>query len=57
MRQKLQRLLISSGAIPELEAQFQTYEIDLGGRLTFNGTPERRAERPNCQRSSLSSPR
>jgi autotransporter translocation and assembly factor TamB len=35
---ELQRLLISSGAIPELEAQFQTYEIDLGGRLTFNGT-------------------
>jgi translocation and assembly module TamB len=35
---ELQRLLISSGAIPELEAQFQTYEIDLGGRLSFNGT-------------------
>lgn len=35
---ELQRLLISSGVIPELEAQFQTYEIDLGGRLTFNGT-------------------
>ncbi|HSQ23481.1 MAG TPA: translocation/assembly module TamB domain-containing protein, partial [Pyrinomonadaceae bacterium] len=35
---ELQRLLISSGAISELEAQFQTYEIDLGGRLTFNGT-------------------
>ena len=34
---ELQRLLISS-AIPELEAQFETYEIDLGGRLTFNGT-------------------
>jgi translocation and assembly module TamB len=35
---ELQRVLISSGAIPELEEQFHTYGIDLGGRLVFNGT-------------------
>ena len=35
---EIQRLLISSGAIPELEKQFDTYSIDLGGRLAFNGT-------------------
>jgi len=35
---ELQRVLISSGAIPELEEQFHTYGIDLGGKLVFNGT-------------------
>lgn len=35
---ELQRLLITSGAIPELEEQFRTYNLDLGGRLAFNGT-------------------
>lgn len=35
---ELQRLLISSGAIPEIEEQFRTYGIDLGGKLAFNGT-------------------
>lgn len=35
---ELQRLFISSGAISELEEQFRTYNLDLGGRLTFNGT-------------------
>jgi translocation and assembly module TamB len=35
---ELQRLLISSGAIPELEEQFRTFNLDLGGRLVFNGT-------------------
>jgi translocation and assembly module TamB len=35
---ELQRLLISSGAIPEMEEQFRTYGIDLGGKLVFNGT-------------------
>ena len=34
---ELQRMLISSGAIPELEEQFHTYGIDLGGKLVFNG--------------------
>ena len=35
---EFQRLLISSGAIPEIEEQFRTYGIDLGGKLAFNGT-------------------
>ena len=35
---ELQRLLITSGALPEVEEQFRTYEIDLGGKLNFNGT-------------------
>ena len=35
---ELQRLLISSGAIPELDEQFRTYSVDLAGRLAFNGT-------------------
>jgi translocation and assembly module TamB len=35
---ELQRLLISSYALPDLEEQFRTYGIDLGGRLAFNGT-------------------
>src|SRR5882672_4258315 len=35
---ELQRLLISSGTIPEVEEQFRTYGIDLGGKLAFNGT-------------------
>lgn len=35
---ELQHLLISSGAIPELEEQFRTYSIDLAGKLAFNGT-------------------
>src|SRR5882672_1263857 len=35
---ELQRLLISSGAIPEMEEQFRTYGIDLDGKLVFNGT-------------------
>jgi len=35
---ELQRLLISSGAIPEIEEQFRTYGIELGGKLAFNGT-------------------
>ncbi len=35
---ELQRLLISSGAIPEIDEQFRTYGIDLGGKLAFNGT-------------------
>ena len=35
---ELQRLLISSGAVPALEEQFRLYGLDLGGRLVFNGT-------------------
>jgi translocation and assembly module TamB len=35
---EIQRLLITSGALPEVEEQFRTYGIDLGGKLNFNGT-------------------
>jgi translocation and assembly module TamB len=35
---ELQRLLISSGALSDIDAQFQTYGIDLSGKLAFNGT-------------------
>ncbi|MFS8084885.1 MAG: hypothetical protein ACMG6H_04590, partial [Acidobacteriota bacterium] len=35
---ELQRLLITSGAIPTIEEQFRLYGLDLGGRLAFNGT-------------------
>jgi translocation and assembly module TamB len=35
---ELQRLLISSGALPGIEEQFRLYGLDLGGRLAFNGT-------------------
>ena len=35
---ELQRLLITSGALPEMEEQFGTYGIELRGKLAFNGT-------------------
>jgi translocation and assembly module TamB len=35
---ELQRLLISSGALGQLEDEFHRYAIDLGGKLVFNGT-------------------
>ena len=35
---EIQRLLISSGALPEVYEQFRTYGIELGGKLNFNGT-------------------
>ncbi len=35
---ELQRLLISSGALPDLEEEFHTYGIDLAGKLSFNGS-------------------
>src|SRR5689334_376860 len=35
---EIQRLLITSGALPEGEEQFHTYGIDLGGKLNFKGT-------------------
>jgi translocation and assembly module TamB len=35
---EIQRLLITSGALPEIEEQFHTYGIDLAGKLNFNGT-------------------
>lgn len=35
---EIQRLLISSGALPTIEEQFRLYGLSLGGRLAFNGT-------------------
>ena len=35
---ELERLLITSGAVPELEEEFRTYGIEINGRLAFNGT-------------------
>ena len=35
---ELERLLITSGAIPELEEEFRTYGIAINGKLAFNGT-------------------
>src|SRR5258707_10126224 len=35
---ELQRLLINSGALPDIEEQFRLYGLALGGRLAFNGT-------------------
>src|SRR5256714_977020 len=35
---EIQRLLITSGGLPEVEEQFHTYGIDLAGKLNFNGT-------------------
>src|SRR5207237_1536905 len=35
---ELARLMITSGAIPELEEEFRTYGIEIGGKLAFNGT-------------------
>jgi translocation and assembly module TamB len=35
---ELQRLLISSGALSQVEEEFHQYAIDLGGKLVFNGT-------------------
>ncbi len=35
---EIQRLLITSGALPEVEEQFRTYGVELGGKLNFNGT-------------------
>src|SRR6185436_17775863 len=35
---EIHRLLISSGALPEIEEQFRTYGVELSGKLNFNGT-------------------
>ena len=34
---EIQRLLITSGALSEIEQQFETYNIALGGKLNFDG--------------------
>lgn len=35
---ELQRLFISSGLVPDIEDQLNSYGIELGGKLAFNGT-------------------
>jgi translocation and assembly module TamB len=35
---ELQRLLISSGALPQAEDEFHRYDVELAGKLAFNGT-------------------
>src|SRR2546427_495094 len=35
---ELQRVLISSGLLPDVEAQMESYGLELGGQLAFNGT-------------------
>ncbi len=35
--EELQAVLISSGLLPDLEEQLRTWDIGLGGQLTFNG--------------------
>jgi translocation and assembly module TamB len=35
---ELERLLITSGAVPEMEEEFRTYGIEISGKLAFNGT-------------------
>jgi translocation and assembly module TamB len=35
---ELQTVLISSGLLPSVEEQMQTYGLELGGQLAFNGT-------------------
>jgi translocation and assembly module TamB len=35
---ELQRLLISSGALPQAEDEFHRYDIELAGKIAFNGT-------------------
>jgi translocation and assembly module TamB len=35
---ELQAVLISSGALPDVEEQLRSYGVDLGGQFAFNGT-------------------
>jgi translocation and assembly module TamB len=43
---ELQRVLVASGAVPELEEPFEQYGIALGGKLAFNGTLQGPLEDP-----------
>src|SRR5437868_10964860 len=50
---ELQRLLISSGALSDMEEQFRTYGIDLGGKLAFNGTLNGALKNPEIGRAHV----
>jgi translocation and assembly module TamB len=52
---ELQTVLISSGLLPDVEAQMNTYGIELGGQLAFNGTLRGKLSAPDIDgRVSLS---
>ena len=44
---ELQRLFISSGLVPEIEDQLNSYGVELGGKLAFNGTVRGKLTDPN----------
>lgn len=44
---ELQTVLISSGLLPDVEDQMQTYGIELAGQLAFNGTLKGKLGSPN----------
>ncbi|MBD0369444.1 MAG: translocation/assembly module TamB domain-containing protein [Pyrinomonadaceae bacterium] len=51
---ELQNVISSTGLLPSLEAQLNTYNVALDGRLTFNGTVRGRLENPSVEgRASL----
>jgi len=44
---ELQTVLVSSGLLPEVEQQMESYGIELGGQLAFNGNIRGRLSSPN----------
>ena len=44
---ELQAVLINSGLLPEVEEQMNTYGIELGGQLAFNGTVRGQLSNPD----------
>ena len=53
---ELQRVLISSGLLPDVEAQMESYGLELGAQLAFNGTLRGKLDSPDINgRVSLGS--
>jgi translocation and assembly module TamB len=53
---ELQAVLISSGLLPDVQEQMESYGIDLGGQLAFNGTLKGKLSTPDIDgRVSLGS--
>ncbi|HEX8746197.1 MAG TPA: translocation/assembly module TamB domain-containing protein [Pyrinomonadaceae bacterium] len=51
---ELQSVIASTGLLPTLEEQLNTYNVTLDGRLTFNGTVRGRLDNPSVEgRASL----
>ena len=44
---ELQAVLVSSGLLPQVEAQMEEYGLELGGQLAFNGNIRGRLSSPN----------